>query len=272
LVRQYSLCNDPRETQRYLIAVMHTADSRGGSRAMHQVVNVGDCIEIGPPRNHFPLAPGAARSLLLAGGIGITPIICMSERLAGDRADFSVHYCARSPQRAAFVQRIAQSGYADRVTFHYSEGTQEQRVDLRGLLAAPDGRTHLYVCGPAGFMDAVIAAALAHGWCEDQVHREYFAAAPREHGGDTAFDIRIASSGAIVHVASDVTALQALAANGIALPSSCEQGVCGSCLTRVLGGEPDHRDLYLSAGQHARNDQFTPCCSRSQSPMLTLDL
>jgi vanillate O-demethylase ferredoxin subunit len=139
-------------------------------------------------------------------------------------------------------------------------------------MAAPDGQTRLYVCGPAGFMDAVIGTALAQGWRDDQVHREYFAAAPIDHAGDTAFDIRIASTGAIVHVARDTSALAALAASGITVPSSCEQGVCGTCVTRVVNGVPDHRDLYLSAEQHARNDQFTPCCSRARSAMLTLDL
>jgi ferredoxin-NADP reductase len=269
LIRQYSLCNDPRETHRYLIGVMHAADSRGGSRAMHQALRVGDSIEIGVPKNHFPLAPGAARSLLFAGGIGITPIISMAERLAGAGADFTLHYCARSPQRAAFRKRIAQSGYADRVAFHYSE---EARIDLAALLASPDPGTHLYVCGPAGFMDAVIAGALAHGWRADQVHREYFAAAALDHAGDRAFDIKIASSGAIIHVARDMTALGALAAHGIVVPSSCQQGVCGTCITGVLDGEPDHRDVYLGAGEHARNDRFTPCCSRSCSAMLTLNL
>jgi ferredoxin-NADP reductase len=268
LVRQYSLCNDPRETHRYLLAVMHTTDSRGGSRALHDMVDCGDILDISRPRNHFPLAEGATRSLLFAGGIGITPIISMAERLAAAGADFSMHYCVRSPARAAFRERIARSAYADRV-FHYSG---DRRIDLVSVLAAPDGLTHLYVCGPAGFMDAVISCALAHGWRDDQVHREYFVANPVGHADDTAFDIRIASSGAIVHVAKNITALDALVASGIEVPSSCRQGMCGMCLTPVIDGEPDHRDLFMSTAEHAANDQFAPCCSRSRSAVLTLGL
>jgi vanillate O-demethylase ferredoxin subunit len=268
LVRHYSLCNDPRERHRYLIAVMHVPESRGGSRAMHEAVLEGGAIETGLPRNHFPLVSKARRTILFAGGIGITPIICMAERLAG--SDFALHYFARSPGRAAFRERIARSRFADRVQFHFSEGGR--RVDVASLLPAPDSGTHLYVCGPAPFMDAVIDAARANGWSNDQVHREYFAAAPVDNTADTAFDIRIASSGAIVHVDKGVTALAALAAHGIKVPSSCEQGVCGTCVTRVTAGEPDHRDLFLSPEQRACNDQFAPCCSRSRSAILTLDL
>jgi vanillate O-demethylase ferredoxin subunit len=270
LIRHYSLCNDPRERHRYLIAVVHTKHSRGGSRAMHQLVKEGDTIEASMPRNHFALATGARRSLLFAGGIGITPIICMAEQLAG--TDFTLHYFARSPAHAAFRQRIARSRFADRAIFHFSEGGGAQRTEIATLLPAPDAATRLYVCGPAGFMEAVTEAARAKGWPDSHVHREFFAAAPTTNADDTPFDIRIASSGAMVHVDKGITALAALAAHGIDLPSSCEQGVCGTCVTRVVDGVPDHRDHFLTAEQRASNAQFTPCCSRSCSPVITLDL
>jgi vanillate O-demethylase ferredoxin subunit len=270
MVRHYSLCNDPRETHRYQIAVMHAAGSRGGSRAMHQALKTGDRLEISAPRNHFPLVPGARRTLLFAGGIGITPIICMAEQLAAAGDDFELHYCARAPERAAFRQRIAGSNFAHRVHFHYSEAGGA--IDLPAVLAAPDSQAHLYVCGPAGFMDAVFKCAQAQGWNAGQLHREYFGAAASSQSGGAAFDIRIASTGATVHVGPDTTALDALAAHGIRLPSSCRVGVCGTCLTRVIDGEPDHRDLFLSPEMRARNDRMAPCCSRSRSAVLTLDL
>jgi vanillate O-demethylase ferredoxin subunit len=271
LVRQYSLCGDPRERRRYRIAVLRVPDSRGGSRALHEQVQAGDRLEIGAPRNHFGLAPRATRSLLFAGGIGITPIIAMAEALARAGADFELHYCCRSPERAAFAGQLAQASYARHVHFHYSEGEPGRRADLPALLAAPGARTHLYVCGPDSFMNAVAGCALAQGWRSDRVHREHFAAAA-PGGTDLPFDIRIASSGALVHVAPGVSALRALAACGVAVPSSCEQGLCGTCLTGVLDGEPDHRDLFLDAAQRARNDRMALCCSRARSQVVTLDL
>jgi vanillate O-demethylase ferredoxin subunit len=272
LVRHYSLCGDPRERRRYQIAVLKTPGSRGGSRAMHELLQAGDRLEIGTPRNHFALVPGAARTLLFAGGIGITPVIAMAEALHRAGADFELHYCCRSPQQAAFAERLMRSAYAHRVHFHYSEAGPAHRIDLPALLAAPDAGTHLYVCGPDGFMDAVTACALAQGWRGDQVHREHFAAPASDRPDDQPFDIRIASTGAIVHVARDTSALHALAAHGIRVQSSCEQGVCGTCLTGVLDGEPDHRDLFLGPAQRARKDCMALCCSRAHSPVVTLDL
>lgn len=251
--------------------MLKTPGSRGGSRALHELVKAGDRLEIGAPRNHFALAPDAARTLLFAGGIGITPIIAMAEALARAGAEFELHYCCRSPRRAAFRDRLTASSYAGRVHFHYSEGGMG-RADLPALLAAPGPRSHLYVCGPEGFMEAVTGCALTQGWPAAQVHREHFAAAAREHAADLPFDIRIASSGAIVHVARGASALAALEACGIAVPSACGQGLCGTCLTGVLDGEPDHRDLFLDPAQRARNDRMALCCSRARSPVLTLDL
>lgn len=272
LVRQYSLCNDPRETHRYLIGVLRTADSRGGSRALHDEVGEGDLLRIGEPRNHFPLAHAAEHSLLLAAGIGITPILCMAERLANTGAEFRLHYWARSRTHAAFVERIERAAFADRAQFHFSEGPAEQRGDLDSLLAHPGAGTHLYVCGPTRFMDAALAAAQRAGWREENVHREYFSADLRHAADDGEFVVKLASSGKSYTVGKNTSALDVLAAHGIVLPRSCEQGVCGSCLTGVLDGMPDHRDRVLSAEERARNDRFTPCCSRAKSPVLVLDL
>jgi vanillate O-demethylase ferredoxin subunit len=272
LVRQYSLCNDPRESRRYLIGVLRVPESRGGSSTLHDEVQEGDLIEIGEPKNHFPLARGAKRSLLVAGGIGVTPILCMAERLANIGADFEMHYCTRSRERTAFVNRIERAAFASRVSFHFDDGPPEQKLDFAALLNSPRADTHLYVCGPKGFMDFALSAAKQQGWPEHRVHKEFFSSDIGSLASDTEFDIKIASTGKVYRVAREQTVIAALLQHGIEIPTSCQQGVCGTCLTRVMDGEPEHRDIYLSDDERARNDLFTPCCSRAKSAMLVLDL
>ncbi|MEO8119035.1 MAG: PDR/VanB family oxidoreductase [Rhodoferax sp.] len=272
LTRQYSLCNDPKETHRYLIGVLRDPASRGGSQAMHEQVQQGQLLQISAPKNHFPLAHDAKRSLLLAGGIGVTPILCMAERLAITGADFEMHYSTRSRERTAFYDRIASSAYASQVQFHFDDGGPGQKLDIAALLAVPASGVHLYVCGPKGFMDAVLNTARVQGWPESQLHYEFFAADVAKSASDASFEIKLASSGRIITVLKDQTVTQALSAAGVEVQTSCEQGVCGTCLTRVLEGLPDHKDMYLTPEEQAANDQFTPCCSRSKTPLLVLDL
>jgi vanillate O-demethylase ferredoxin subunit len=272
LVRQYSLCNDPTETHRYRIAVLRDPRSRGGSVAMHALAQ-GQTLTISEPKNHFALAHQAPHSVLMAGGIGITPVLCMAERLSNIGAAFTVHYCTRSPERTAFVPRIKASAFARRVFFHHDSGEAQQKLDVDALLAEQPMGTHLYVCGPTGFMHAVLNAARQAAWSEDRLHREYFSAAtPVLGGADGSFEVQIASSGRVISVAPDRSVVAALAQAGIEVPVSCEQGVCGTCLTRVIEGTPDHRDMFLTPDEQARGDQFTPCCSRSRSARLVLDL
>ncbi len=272
LTRQYSLCNDPKETHRYLIGVLRDPASRGGSQAVHDLVQEGQVLQISTPKNHFPLAHDAKRSLLLGGGIGITPILCMAERLAVMGADFELHYCTRSPERTAFRERIAASGFADQVQFHFDDGAPEQKLNLATLLSTPKDGCHLYVCGPKGFMDAVLKTARDQGWPESQLHYEFFAAEVTKSEADAAFEIKLASSGRIIPVAKDQTVTKALSAAGVEIQTACEQGVCGTCLTRVLEGVPDHKDQYLTPEEQASNDQFLPCCSRAKTARLVLDL
>lgn len=272
LTRQYSLCNDPAQADHYLIGVLRECASRGGSAALHDGVQEGDLLEISRPRNHFPLATQAQRSLLLAGGIGVTPILCMAEHLAATGQAFAMHYCTRSPERMAFRARIEGAPFAGRVWLHFDDGPSEQRLDLEALLANPQAGTHVYVCGPKGFMDWVLARAQAHDWPVDQVHHEYFAAPVTSHDSDAPFELQLARSGRVIAVPSGVTALRALADAGVELATSCEQGVCGTCMTGVLHGVPDHRDLVLSAQEREANDRFLPCCSRAKSRRLVLDL
>ena len=271
LIRQYSLCNHPDEQHRYLIGVLKDPASRGGSQSLHEHIKDGDSLRISEPRNLFPLVHEARRSLLFAGGIGITPILCMAERLAHSGADFEMHYCARSSERAAFVERIRNSLFADRVFLHFDE-QPETAMNTAQVLANPQPDTHLYVCGPGGFMQHVLDSARAQDWQENALHREYFAAAPVDSSNDGSFSVKVGSTGQVFDIPPDKTVVQVLESHGIDIPMSCEQGVCGTCLTRVLEGVPDHRDMFLTEEEQACNDQFTPCCSRSKSPMLVLDI
>lgn len=271
MVRQYSLCNGPGETGRLRIGVLRDPASRGGSQSVHESLRIGSRLRVSTPKNHFALAPAARHSLLIAGGIGVTPILAMAEELAAQGASFEFHYCSRSAARTAFVDRLATCGYKDRVRFHFDDGPADQIFDIPSTLGPADGDRHLYVCGPKGFMDAVIDAAKERGWPAEQIHFEYFSAeAPSAQGA--AFDVVVASSGQVIRVAEGVTVIEALRQQGVDVPVSCEQGVCGTCVTRVLEGVPEHRDLYLTDAERAKNDQFTPCCSRSCTARLVLDL
>lgn len=272
LVRQYSLCNHPQEHHRYLLGVLLDPASRGGSQAMHEQVHEGTRLRISEPRNLFPLEHGAEYSVLFAGGIGITPILCMAERLARIGAPFELHYCGRSDQRMAFIEHIRHSAFADCVHVHVDDGEDAQRLDSARVLSAPASDHHLYVCGPTGFMEHVLGTAREQGWAEAQLHREYFSAAAVPTGEAGSFEVQLASTGQCFHVPAALSVAQVLLEAGIDIPLSCEQGICGTCITRVLEGEPEHRDMFLTDAERARNDQFTPCCSRARSARLVLDL
>ena len=277
LIRQYSLCNDPQERHRYLIAALREPLSRGGSVALHDEVACGDVLQISTPRNLFALVP-AQRYLLLAGGIGITPIVAMAEQLQRAGADFELHYCTRSAERTAFSERMKASAFASKVHIHHDDGLDNQKLNLAACLslASPQTsttqKTHLFVCGPTGFIEYVVNTAQAQGWPAQQVHVEYFGAAAVDASKDRAFDVRLASSGQTFHVPHDQTVVAVLAQHGVDVPVSCEAGICGTCITRILEGTPEHRDVYFTDQEKAKNDQFTPCCSRATSALLVLDL
>ena len=272
LIRQYSLCNAPGETHRYLLAVLREPDSRGGSHRVHDTLAVGDQLQVSVPRNHFTLANQAPHHLLLAGGIGITPLLAMAEQLSRQHASFALHHATRSRARTPFLDRVAASAFAQQVSHHYSDGEGAQRLDIAAQLGQMPAGTHLYVCGPQRFIDAALSEARSQGWPEPRLHCEYFSAAPVDTSRDGAFELEIASTGEVITVLPTQTALQALVGAGLDIPSSCEEGVCGTCLTGVKSGTPEHRDLYLMAEEHEANDQFLPCCSRARSARLVLDL
>ncbi|HTR08619.1 MAG TPA: PDR/VanB family oxidoreductase [Paraburkholderia sp.] len=270
-VRQYSLCNSPADGAVYRIGVLRDLASRGGSIAMHALA-AGTILEISTPKNHFPLDEHAAHTILIAGGIGITPLMAMAEQLREAGRAFELHYCAREPARAAFRERLAERGFAEHTRFYFDSEGPEARLDLARVLAQPHAGTHVYVCGPAGFIDAVLGAATNAGWPAQNVHREYFGAAQPPTHANGAFQVTLASCQRVIDVPAGTTIVEALRAGGIEVPVSCEQGVCGTCITRVLEGVPDHRDLYLTDEEREANDQLLPCCSRARTPMLVLDL
>jgi vanillate monooxygenase ferredoxin subunit len=271
LLRQYSLWNDPSESHRYCLGVLCDDKGRGGSKAVHKL-NVGDALKISAPRNNFELDGDAAKSVLLAGGIGITPILSMAQALHNQGADFTMHYCARNSECMAFQDLIAASDFADKVQLHFDNGASEQKFNMDALSKSPDAGTHLYVCGPTGFMDAVFASA-KDAWPAAALHREYFSLdANAVEGENRAFQIQINSSGDVLDVPADKSIVEVLADIGIEIPTSCEQGICGTCITTVLQGTPDHRDLVLTDEEHDYNDRMTLCCSRALTDLLILDL
>lgn len=273
LLRPYSLCGDPREPGRYRLGVLRDPASRGGSVAVHEQLSEGQALTISRPRNHFPLQAGAAHSVLAGGGIGITPMIAMAWALHARGASFELHYCARSRSQCAFLDELAQAPWADRVRLHFDDAEPAQRLQPAALLAGAVAGTHLYVCGPTGFMDWVMAEARSAGLAEAQIHREYFGAAVPAHAvGDAPFELVAQRSGKTVTVAPGQSMAEALRTVGVRLNLSCEQGVCGTCACDVLDGEPDHRDAYFTDDEKAANDQVLVCCSRARSSRLVLDL
>lgn len=268
LIRQYSLTGDPADRTRYRLGVLLDPRSRGGSAAIHAKFTTGARIRIGRPRNNFPLDPTAAHSILFAGGIGITPMLGMAHALTAMGASWEMHYCGRTPERLAFTDELARFG--DRVHLHVDSGPRDQMLDINAVLASASPDRHLYVCGPNGFMDFVVGAARQNGWTDATIHLERFGAEVNTDGAP--FTVVARRSGKSFDVQPGETIARKLAENGIAVQVSCQSGVCGTCLTRVVDGMPDHRDLVQTDFEKAANDRITVCCSRSRTKTLVLDI
>jgi len=266
IVRQYSLARPWRAGQGYLVGIKLDPATRGGSRYMHEQARVGQTFAIGGPRNNFPLAGDAPRSVLIAGGIGITPIWCMAQALEAIGAAFEVHYAVRTRADAAFLAELERM--APRLRLHV-DAEAGRVLDAPAIVQAAPADAHLYCCGPAPMLQAFEAAAA--GRPEGRAHVEYFSA-PELKPIDGGFVVVLARSGREVLVPEGSTILEALRAAGLSATSSCEQGVCGTCETRVLEGTPDHRDLLLSPAEKASNQTMMICCSGALSERLVLDL
>lgn len=270
LVRQYSLCGDPADSATYRLGVLKDPASRGGSTGVHDTLLEGALVEISAPRNLFPLAADASRSILIGGGIGITPMIAMAYALHRQGAEFELHYCGRSRSHSAFLDELAGAAFADRVFTHFDDEAPAQKLDMAAVLGNAQAGVHVYTCGPAGFMDWVIGEAVKRGYADDHIHREYFQVEVDSSGAG--FEVVAARSGKTVQVAEGQSILEALGTVGIKIEVSCEQGVCGTCMCEVLEGEPDHRDVYFTDEEKEANDQILVCCSRAKSKKLVLDI
>ena len=270
LVRQYSLCNNPADRSAYRVGVLRDPDSRGGSIAVHEHLHEGTELQISAPRNLFPLSETNGRSILIGGGIGITPMIAMAYALHAAGKPFDIWYCGRSRATSAFIDDLTNSPFAAQVHFWFGDEHDGKRVDLEAVYEGSDDTTHMYTCGPAGFMDWVMDAAASKGFSDDRMHKEFFQVEV-ETGGE-AFEVYAEASDITVTVGPDQTIAQALNAAGMKIPVSCEQGTCGTCLCDVVEGIPEHRDVFLTDEEKEDNDQMTICCSRSKTPRLVLDL
>ena len=273
VVRQYSLCNSPEERHRYVVAVLRDEAGRGGSRGMHETLRVPNRVKVSVPRNNFPLADGARKVILIAGGIGVTPLKAMVHQLEAERRDYALHYCAKGPEYAAFEAELRGIARTGTVQCHFDGGNPKNGLDIANLLEHPEPDTHIYYCGPGGFMEACKQAA-AH-WPQASVHCEHFKApvqkARSEGASPTAgYAVELARSGLTLTVASDQNLAEVLQQAGAPVETSCQSGLCGTCKVRHLSGEVDHQDFILDEGE--RESFMTPCVSRGCGGTLVLDL
>lgn len=271
LVRQYSLCNSASERHRYLIGVWKDGNSRGGSVALHQQVNEGDVLEVSRPRNRFRVPKNTKRAVLLARGIGVTPILSIADYLKTNDIPFELHYVFALMSPGSFRPLIDASSFAENTKF-YLESTQDnQLLDAGAVLADRPDDTQLFICGADWWQDPIIKLAEQKGFTEARIHVERFggkAAAPLL---DKVFEVKIASTGATFQIPGDKSVSAFLEEKGVKIPTSCEQGACGTCKVKILEGEAEHRDKRLSPEQRAEG-YFLACVSRAKGDRLVLDL
>jgi ferredoxin-NADP reductase len=269
LVRQYSLTNDWRERDRYVIGVGRAADSRGGSEFVHTSIRAGMQLNISAPRNNFALDPQAGNYLFIAGGIGITPIMAMIRWCVANRNEWRLIYAARSRQRTAFYEELCALG-GDRIHFHFDD-ERGQVLDASQAISEWSEGQRIYCCGPDPLMNAV--KSLTEHLPSGAVRFEWFTApvADQDLPSDS-FEVELARSNTKLVVPAGKSILEVLEENGFDIPFSCREGLCGTCVTNVCSGEPDHRDYVLSDEERESGKLMTVCCSRSKSPVLVLDL
>lgn len=268
VVRQYSLCGSPGDQHNWRIGVLLDPGGRGGSRRVHETMNVGDAVAVRGPRNHFPLL-AADRYVFIAGGIGITPMLPMLEAATDAGAAWQLFYGGRSRESMAFVGELAR--YGDRVTL-WPEDTRGM-LPLDEILSSPSDGVLIYCCGPEGLLTATERQCAA--WPVGALHVERFAAKPKPEAateGDSAFEVVCRRSGVTVMVPPDKSIIEVLEENGVSVLSSCLEGVCGTCETAVLAGTPDHRDSLLTQEERETNEYMMVCVGRALSDRLELDL
>lgn len=265
-MRQYSLSNAPTERDRYVIGVKLEPEGRGGSRSMIEETSEGDVLKALPPANDFPLAD-APSYILIAGGIGITPILCMARVLTAREKPFTLIYCTRSPEVTAYRDVLTAGGLTGEITIHHDGGDPDKVYDFWDLLETPT-KAHVYCCGPKPLMEEV--RGVTGHWPESAIHFEDFKPVEVFRAADVAFKVTLAKSGMTISVPVGSTILDALRTAGVKTPSSCESGTCGTCKTAYLSGNVDHRDLVLMPEEKA--DRIMICVSRADEGGVVLDL
>jgi len=269
-VRQYSLVGSDDASDRYVVGVLRERAGRGGSAAVHDTVRPGDRLQVSAPRSTFALDLDAEHSVLVGGGIGLTPLVAMAERLHREGRSFELHVYTPSATTLPLGAHLASRPWRDRVVTHFSAYGDTFRGNAPAVVPRPRPGLALYVCGPLGMVASATACASALGWPRSDVHVEHFErSSPVETSGD-AFTVVAASDGRRMDVGEDETIAQVLQRHGYDVVLSCEQGICGSCLTGVVDGLPDHRDEVQTPDEHAANTQLNVCCSRARTPTLTL--
>jgi vanillate O-demethylase ferredoxin subunit len=269
LTRQYSLCNSAVERDRYVIAVWKDPNSRGGSVAMHNAVEVGATLQVGAPRNRFRVPGDVKRALLVARGIGVTPILSIADHLKSEDIPFEFHYLWAGGSPGSFKSTIEQSSFAENAKFYLE--ASDQLLDAAKLLADQPEDTELFICGVDWWLDPILNTAKQKGWADERIHVERFTAKAAAALLDKVFEVKIASTGAVFKIPGDKTVAGFLEESGVKIPTSCEQGMCGTCKVRILEGEADHRDKRLSPEQRAEG-YFLACVSRAKGDSLLLDL
>ncbi|MFZ1989401.1 MAG: PDR/VanB family oxidoreductase [Alphaproteobacteria bacterium] len=267
IAREYSLTRPYQAGEGYLVGIKRDAASKGGSRYIHDNCRVGQIFEIEAPKNNFPLHAGDAPAVLIAGGIGVTPIWCMAQHLVAQGRPFDLHYAARTREEAAFLKEMAPLG--DKLNLHIDAERSGKFLDVGAIVRSAPAGAHLYCCGPLPMLEAFEKAM--EDLPIERKHVEYFSSpnAPAVEGGYT---VVLARSGREVLIKPGITILETLRALGMNVPASCEQGVCGTCETKVIKGQPDHRDILLTPQEKASNKTMMICCSGSLDPRLVLDL
>jgi len=265
-LRHYSLLNAPGENRFYDIAVQREEQGRGGSLTIHQALKTGMVIKAKPPRNEFPLAK-AEHTLLVAGGIGITPILSMLRALEAQNASYEIHYTTRDKTSMAFYHEVKQLA-GNKAHFYFSGGPQSKKLDLYRLIKSSKNNAHLYICGPVSMITAARDAGQLAGWNDAQIHFESFGA--HASAKDKPIQVKLAKTGGVVTVKPTQSILDALTQANISVPYDCKRGECGMCATGLLAGEADHRDVYLT--KEEANNQICVCVSRAKTDSIELDL
>ena len=269
LVRQYSITNGPGDLSSYVIGVKQESASKGGSKVLVDSVREGDVLAISEPRNNFPLRRDATRTVLIAGGIGITPLLSMARFLDKSSLPYELHYFTRTGESVAFRSEL--DVLHGQVETHSGLGRDAIKVKVADVLGPHAFANHVYICGPGAMLEMVQETAAGLGWPDEAIHFEYFQN-DKIIDSSSAFDIELARSAMTLHVPAGKTILEVMREAGLTVPSSCEQGACGTCLTGVIEGEVDHQDVYLNKSEKASNTCMMTCVSRAKSARLVLDI